>query len=159
MNPYSCWTCTACACQVLFRQKIKSSSSRWILVSKMYHLIAFYQRMVELWCQTRNFPNDPHIVVVYNRTEHSFKSSWQVTPKSAAFQLPCADPDGRQGVPTPPPNHKNIGSLSNTGPDFLKITNLPSRNSELGHHRHVIYMAFRWRADDGPILVVFGSTH
>ena len=25
--------------------------------------------------------------------------------------------------------------------------------------RNAILMAFRWRADDGPILVVFGTTH
>ena len=41
----------------------------------------------------------------------------------------------------------------------------------LGHHRHAsetpssvrqrnaIKMAFRWRADDGPLLLVFGSPH
>ena len=34
----------------------------------------------------------------------------------------CADPEGGQGVRTPPPlkNHKHIGFLSNTGPDRLK---------------------------------------
>ena len=34
----------------------------------------------------------------------------------------CADPEGGQGVRTPPPlkNHKNIGFLSNTGPGPLK---------------------------------------
>ena len=34
-----------------------------------------------------------------------------------------ADPEGEQGIWTPPPplkNHKNIGFLSNTGPDPLK---------------------------------------
>ena len=60
----------------------------------------------------------------------------------------CADPEGEQGVRIPHPlkNHKNIGFLSNYGPDPLKITKLPS------HH------AFRWRADDGPLIVVFGSS-
>ena len=34
----------------------------------------------------------------------------------------CADPKGGPGVQPPPPlkNHKNIGSLSNSGPDPLK---------------------------------------
>ena len=33
----------------------------------------------------------------------------------------CADPEGVQGVRTPPPEKsQNIGSLSNTGPDPLK---------------------------------------
>ena len=41
--------------------------------------------------------------------------------------------------PDPLKNIKNIGFLSNTGPDS-----------------HL--MAFRWRADDGPLLVLFGSS-
>ena len=59
------------------------------------------------------------------------------------FNVLCtyADPEGGgggQGFQTPPPlkNHKNIGFLSNTGPDPLTITKLPSQHSMLGHHRH-----------------------
>ena len=33
-------------------------------------------------------------------------------------------------------NHKNIGFLSNTGPDPIKITKLTSQDSMLGHYRH-----------------------
>ena len=56
-------------------------------------------------------------------------------------------------------NHKNIGFLSNTGSDPLKnrsyqasiqcwtIIGTPAK-------RHL--MAFRWRADDGPLIVVLG---
>ena len=33
----------------------------------MYYLIAFYQRIVELWCQAMNFPNDPRIVHYKNK--------------------------------------------------------------------------------------------
>ena len=37
--------------------------------------------------------------------------------------MACADPEGGgQGVRTPLKNHKNIGFLSNTGPDPLKKT-------------------------------------
>ena len=63
---------------------------------------------------------------------------------------PCADPEGGTWGPDPPPlkKHKNKGFLSNTGPDPLKITKLPNQHSILGHHRHAIEMAFRWRADD-----------
>ena len=48
----------------------------------------------------------------------------------------CADPEGgKQGVQTPPPphlkKHKNIGFLSNTGLNPLKITKLPSQHSML----------------------------
>ena len=63
----------------------------------------------------------------------------------------------------PPPLEKsqNTGFLSSIGPDLLKIhkatkpafyVGLPSarqRNAE---------MAFRWRAYDGPLIVVFGSS-
>ena len=33
-------------------------------------------------------------------------------------------------------NHKNIGFLSKTGPDPLKMTKLPSQHSMSGYHRH-----------------------
>ena len=42
---------------------------------------------------------------------------------------------GGQGVRTPLKNHKNMGFLSNSGPDPLKITKLQSQHSMLGHHR------------------------
>ena len=78
--------------------------------------------------------------------------------------LPCADPEGGgggRGVRTPLKNHRNIGFSSNTGPDPLKnrsyqasiqcwaIIDTPAK-------RHL--MAFRWRADDGPLIVVLGSS-
>ena len=70
---------------------------------------------------------------------------------------------GGTGGPHPLKNHKNIGFLSNTGPDPLKnhkatkpVFNVwPSSDGQ----RNAISMAFRWRADDDPIVVVFGSTH
>ena len=43
---------------------------------------------------------------------------------------------GGQGVQTPLKNQKNIGLLRNTGPIPLKITNLPSQHSMLGHYLH-----------------------
>ena len=66
------------------------------------------------------------------------------------------------GPPPPPPpprpkNHKNIGFLSNTGLDPLKITKLPSQNSMLGHHRHASEKPFQWRII-GPLIVVFRSS-
>ena len=57
----------------------------------------------------------------------------------------CADPEGGQGVRTPLENYKNIGFLSNTGPDPLKITKLPIQHSMLDHHR-----TFKWRFAGGP---------
>ena len=63
--------------------------------------------------------------------------------------------------PSPLKNNKNKGVLSNTGPDPLKITKLPSQHWMLGHPRSASdrhLMAFHWRADDGPLIVVFGSS-
>ena len=51
----------------------------------------------------------------------------------------CADPKGGAGGLDPLLLEKskiNIGFLSNTGPDPLKITKLPSQHSMLGHHPH-----------------------
>ena len=44
---------------------------------------------------------------------------------------------GKTRGPDPPPSEKsqNIGFPSNTGPDPLKLHNLPSQHSLLGHHR------------------------
>ena len=73
---------------------------------------------------------------------------------------------GGTGGPDPPPplkNHTNIGFFSNTGPDPLnnhKATK-PAFNDgpSLARQRNAIEMAFRWWADDGPLLVVFGSPY
>ena len=60
------------------------------------------------------------------------------------------------GVPDPLPlkNHKNIGFQSNTGPDPLKITKLPSQHSILGLHRPVPVSEtpFKWRFAGGPMM-------
>ena len=68
---------------------------------------------------------------------------------------------GGQGVWTPLKNHKNIGFSSNIGLDPLKngsyqasiqcwaIIGPPAK-------RHL--MVFRWRAEDGPLIVVLGSS-
>ena len=56
---------------------------------------------------------------------------------------------GSGPLPTPPlplKNHKNIGSLSNSDPDPLKITKPPSPHLMLSHHRFA----------GGPMMV-FGS--
>ena len=63
---------------------------------------------------------------------------------------------GGTGSPGPLKNHESIGCLSNTDPDSLKITRLPSQHSMLGHHRHASKTPFKW-ADNGPIIVIFGS--
>ena len=75
----------------------------------------------------------------------------------------CTDPEGGggQGVRTPLKNHKNIkniGFLSNTGLDPLKITKLPFNvRPTSARQRNAIKMAFRCWTDDGPLIVVIGS--
>ena len=69
------------------------------------------------------------------------------------------------GGPDPPPleSYKNIGFLSNTGLDPIKhhTATKPAFNvwPSLARQLNAISVAFRWSADDCPILVVFGSTH
>ena len=74
----------------------------------------------------------------------------------------------RRSWPPPPPppplkNHKNIGFHSNTGPDPLKkhkatkpVFNVGPSSACQGN---AILMGFHWQADDGPLIVVFGSSH
>ena len=71
-------------------------------------------------------------------------------------QQTWADPEGggTGGLGSPPPplkNHKNIGFLSNTGPDPLEITKLPSQHSMLGHHLHASKTPFKWQFAGGPM--------
>ena len=86
---------------------------------------------------------------------------------------------GGVGNPDPHPlnNHKNIGFLSNTGADLLKNHKAPKVAFKVGpslarlqiaiyegredpialragHHWSASEMSFRWRANDGPLLVL-----
>ena len=87
------------------------------------------------------------------------------TPPEAE-KLSCADPEGGPGVRTPPPlkNHKNIGFLSNSDPDPLKNYKATEPAFNVGpssaRQRNAILMAFCWRADNSPLIVVhvFGSS-
>ena len=55
--------------------------------------------------------------------------------RSFILKYACADPEGGQGVRTPPPpeNHKDIGFLSNTGPDPIE-NHKATKHLMLGHH-------------------------
>ena len=59
---------------------------------------------------------------------------------------------GGRGSGPPLKNHKNIGLLSYSGPDPLKITKLPSQHSMLGHHQHASEIPFKWCFAGGPML-------
>ena len=77
--------------------------------------------------------------------------------KYPSCYIPWADPEGGQGVwtPPPPPEKSQIIRI------FLailvripwKIQKLQSQNSMLGHHRHA--SEFRWRADGGLLYPPF----
>ena len=66
----------------------------------------------------------------------------------------CGSKVGTGGPDLPPPleNYKNIGFLSNTGPDPLKITRLPIQYLMLGHHQHASETPFKWRFAGGPMM-------
>ena len=87
------------------------------------------------------------------------KESFTNRPKCQNFVAHAQIQRGA-GVRTAPPplkNHKNIGFLSNTGPDRLKITKLLSQHSMLGHHWPVPVseMPFKWRFAGGPMMARF----
>ena len=81
------------------------------------------------------------------------------------YKEPWADQKGGggdRGSGPPLKNHKNIGFLCNTGLDPLKNHKAAKPafydGPTLAHKGNTIKMAFRWRADDGPFIVVFGSS-
>ena len=58
-------------------------------------------------------------------------------------------------------NHKNIGFLRNTGPDPLKYHKATKPAFNVGQSSAPASetpLKFRWQADDGPFIVVFGSS-
>ena len=68
----------------------------------------------------------------------------------------CADPGWGvgQGVWNPSKNHKAIVFVSNAVPDHMKNDRATKSAFHVGptsaRQRNSVYMAFRWRADDGP---------
>ena len=79
-----------------FLTKIKPSSSRWILVPIYKYLIAFYQRIVELWCRAKNFPNDPriysHSLIRFNVSSENYDFGFNIIQKinfSKNYQFKC----------------------------------------------------------------------
>ena len=61
------------------------------------------------------------------------------------------------------PYHPHIVFLSNTDSDPLKNHKSTKSAFNVGpssvRQRNAILMAFRWRVHDGPLLMVFGSSH
>ena len=88
--------------------------------------------------------------------------AWPSSSELCSAAISCADPERGTGVRTPlPENHKHILFPSNTGPDPLKNHKATKPAFNVGPSsackRNAIEMTFRWRADGGPHIVVFGS--
>ena len=66
---------------------------------------------------------------------------------------------GTGGPDAPLKNHKVTGFLSNTGPDPIQNHKATKPAFDVGpssaRQQNAISMVFCWRADDGPLLVVF----
>ena len=62
------------------------------------------------------------ISVAIFATDLNKESKAVAKPNRICTEVRCADPEGEQGVQTPPPlkSHKNIGFCSRTGPNFLE---------------------------------------
>ena len=93
----------------------------------------------------------------------SMKSLSSVRMATSTILDPWVDPKWGQGVrtPSPPEKSQNMGFLSITGlnpMENLKTTKLAFNVRPLSaRQQKAISMAFRRRADDGPLKVVLGS--
>ena len=68
-----------------------------------------------------------------------------------------ADSEGTGGADTPPlKNHNTIGFPSNTGPDLQKNHKVTKPVFNVGPS--YVRQAFRWQANVGPLMVVFGTS-
>ena len=76
------------------------------------------------------------------------------------YSASWADPEGLgQGCPDPHEKSQNIGFLSNTGPDPLKYHKATKQAFNIGPSSGTLVKTpFRWRARDGPLIVVIGSS-
>ena len=64
----------------------------------------------------------------------------------------CADSEEGQRSGPPLENYRNIGFLSNTGPDPLKIKKLPIQHAIFDHHQPTSETPFKWRFTGGPLM-------
>ena len=73
----------------------------------------------------------------------------------------CGSQGGDRGSGPPSEKSQKIGFSSNTGPDPLKNRSYQASNqcwAIIGTPAKCHLMAFCWRADDGPLISVFGSS-
>ena len=96
-------------------------------------------------CSAKGIKRHVHVIRSTETSEQSDQSlRWLFYGIAKAFRVALADPEGGEVGPDPLPlmNHKNIGFLRYTGPVFnVGPSSARQRN-----------------ADDGPLIVVFGSS-
>ena len=94
------------------------------------------------------------IMLLSQTAEHCNSRHRECEAQNTDSQNMCRSRGGTGGPDPPPPmeNYTNIGFLSNTGPDPLKITKLPIQHSLLGHHRPASEMTFKLRFAGGLLV-------
>ena len=102
------------------------------------------------WSNFKSFPSTNLRVTELN--VHFLYLQYKVSHfSSEPYHVRIQRGDRRSGPPLE--NYKNIGFLSNIGPDPLKITKLPNQYSMLGHLRPASETPFKWRFAGGPLMV------
>ena len=73
-------------------------------------------------------------------------------PHDLRKNITCTDPEKGQGSGLTIKKIKNIGSISNTGPDPVKLIKLLSQYSMFGHLPHASKMLFKWNVAGRPMM-------
>ena len=95
--------------------------------------------------------------------DHYYISKSSASPHRRDYSI-CVTIIVMSGPPHPPPleNHKAIGLLIKTGPDPIENHKTTGPAFNVGPpsvcQRKASQMVFRFWTDDGPLLVVFGSS-
>ena len=134
-------------------QSLKDISSIKIFCKDMHESLKYVDELSELKIMTK-FKKNTHLSLSLSTCRSSTKAD---AHDKMGFQYISISVDlvrshariqrGDRGSGPPPPphlkNHKNIEFLSNTGPDPLKFSKLPSQHSTLGHHQHASETPFK----------------
>ena len=101
--------------------------------------------MIHLWQVKRKNETKHHQDLLYQ----NFIKAYGGTTNCQDLSMLGARGGGWTGLDPFLKNHKNIGFLSKTGLDPLKLTKLPSQYSMLGHHRPASETPLKWRFAGG----------
>ena len=109
------------------------------------------KRQCYLWCLVWIFHYFETFCCLSDFINESFKIYLILTDK---HMNACADPEGR-AVLSLHETHNAIRFLSNTGPYPMKY---PIAFNVWPSSARKLNAIYRWRADDGPLLLVFGTS-